>query len=146
MDVRTMTIDDYDEVYALWLGTPGMGLNDVDDSREGIAKYLGRNPGTCFVAEREGRIVGVILSGHDGRRGYIQHTAVAADQQRQGIGSALVETALAALKHEGISKVGLFVFKSNVGGNAFWEAMGFGTRDDLNYRDQSLVELTRIDT
>jgi len=146
MSIRKMTIHDYESVYALWLNTPNMGLNNLDDSREGIAKYLSRNPNTCFVAEVNGNIIGVILSGHDGRRGYIHHTAVSGNEQRNGIGTALVNAALSALKDEGINKVALVVFGKNEKGNAFWEKQGFGTREDLNYRNKAITELTRIDT
>ena len=146
MKIRKFKITDYDEVYALWRRTPGMGLNDVDDSREGIEKYLKRNPRTTFVAELEGEIVGVILAGHDGRRGYIHHTCVASELRHNGIGTRLVETALEALKGEGISKVALVVFGRNEGGNAFWEHMGFTTRPDLNYRNRALIDLVRMDT
>ena len=146
MQIRPMDISDYDEVYRLWVATPGMGLNDVDDSRDGIARYLARNPSTCFVAEDGGRLVGVILSGHDGRRGFIYHTCVAADVRLAGVGRALVDAALAALRDEGITKVALVVFGRNEGGNAFWERMGFASRPDLNYRNRALVELERIDT
>ena len=83
MQIRIMVSQDYDRVFDLWLHTPGMGLNDVDDSREGIERYLRRNPTSCFVAESEGDIVGVILSGHDGRRGFIHHAAVAVTHRRQ---------------------------------------------------------------
>jgi len=150
MQIRTMTINDYDPVFSLWINTPGMGLNNLDDSREGIEKYLMRNPRTCFVAEEgtaEGsKIVGVILSGHDGRRGYIHHTAVDAGMQRRGIGSALVDAAMAALEAEGINKVALVVFAHNETGNSFWEKHGFTVRDDLIYRNRAIVDLTRIDT
>ena len=146
MQIRKMTIDDYDAVYALWLSTPGMGLNTADDSREGIAAYLRRNPNTCFVAEENSELFGVILSGHDGRRGFIHHTAVEESAQRGGIGSALVETALNALKKEGIRKVALVVFKRNEKGNAFWEKQGFTVREDLAYRNKALEEMVRIDT
>lgn len=144
--IRPMEAGDYDDVYRLWLETPGMGLNTTDDSREGISAYLLRNPSTCFVAEKDGRIVGVILSGHDGRRGYIHHTAVSGELQKNGIGTALVERAILALKHEGIHKVALVVFSRNEKGNAFWEKRGFAKRDDLVYRNRSITELTRIDT
>ena len=90
MNIRIMTISDYEKVYSLWLGTPNMGLNNLDDSKEGIAKYLSRNPNTCFVAEKNNEIVGAILAGHDGRRGLIHHTAVAESEQRQGVGEKLV--------------------------------------------------------
>lgn len=145
MNIRVMTVADYDAVYALWLSCEGMGLNDVDDSREGIARYLARNPDTCFVAE-DGGVVGVILAGHDGRRGYIYHTAVHPDARGWGIGSALVQRALAALKDCGISKVALVAFSRNEGGNAFWEKQGFKLREDLSYRNLALQDMVRIDT
>lgn len=84
-NIRVMTIDDYEDVYDLWIHTPGMGLNSTDDSREGIQKYLKRNPTTSFVAEEQGKIIGVIMAGHDGRRGYIHHTAILPDYRCQGI-------------------------------------------------------------
>ena len=146
VQIRKMTPADYNSVYALWLSCPGMGLNDLDDSEEGIRRYLARNPDTCFVAESGGQIVGAILTGQDGRRGYIYHTAVAPDCQRQGIGAKLVEAALEALRAIGINKVALVAFSRNEGGNAFWAKMGFTAREDLVYRNRALTEMTRIDT
>lgn len=146
MKIRKMTIADYDGVYDLWITTPGMGLNDIDDSREGIGKYLVRNPETCFVAEDGERIAGVIIAGHDGRRGYIYHTAVRTSCRRKGVGQLLLEHTLVALEKEGISKVALVAFEKNEIGNAFWEKMGFVSRDDLVYRNRAIKELKRIDT
>lgn len=146
MTIRTMTIEDYEAVYQLWMSTPGMGLNNLDDSREGIEKYLKRNPTTCFVAEKDGKIAGVIISGHDGRRGYIYHTAVAVSEQSQGIGGALVDAAMAALEAEGIHKCALVAFARNETGNHFWENRGFTTRPDLVYRNKTIQEFVRIDT
>lgn len=146
MQIRVMTISDYEDVYALWLRTPGMGLNTTDDSREGISRYLARNPATCFVALAGERIVGVILAGHDGRRGSLHHLAVAREQRNVGVGTSLVEHAMRALEREGIHKVALTVFASNESGNAFWEKRGFIQRTDLTYRNKNIYELTRIDT
>ena len=146
MEIRTMQFDDYDSVYALWLSCPGMGLNNLDDSREGIRKYLERNPDTCFVAVEYGSMIGAILTGHDGRRGYISHTAVSPAHQRQGVGKQLVEAALNALMRQGIHKVNLVAFAHNEKGNAFWEKMGFTQRPDLTYRNRTLVDMVRIDT
>ena len=146
MEMRNMRLDDYDNVYALWLSCPGMGLNNLDDSREGIAKYLAWDPDTCFVAVEQDCIIGAILTGHDGRRGYISHTAVSPSYQRQGIGRQMVETALNALKAQGINKVNLVAFAHNEKGNAFWEKMGFTQRPDLIYRDRTLADMVRIDT
>lgn len=144
--IRVMTIDDYDHIYDLWIHTPGMGLNNLDDSRDGIARYLKRNPTTCFVALQGGKIVGVILSGHDGRRGYIHHTAVAVQARRKGIAAGLVSHAMDALKREGIHKVALVAFERNREGNAFWESQGFSAREDLVYRNKNISELIRMDT
>ena len=146
MTIRLMTPADYPACYDLWLRTPGMGLNRVDDSADGIARYLKRNPSTCFVAEEEGRIVGVILAGHDGRRGHISHTAVDSAFRRRGIGGQLVAHTMAALEQEGITKVNLVVFSRNETGNTFWESMGFTVRTDLIYRDRRICETVRMDT
>lgn len=146
MIIRKMIVEDYNNVYKLWLSTPGMGLNTTDDSADGITKYLNRNPNTCFVAEKDEEIIGVIMSGHDGRRGFIYHTAVKISERTKGIGSSLVEKAIQALKDEGIHKAALVVFSNNEIGNSFWEKRGFTTRQDLNYRNMSINELSRIDT
>ncbi len=146
MKIRTMTIQDYDGVYGLWLACSGMGLNEVDDSKGGITRFLVRNPDTCFVAEEQGKIIGTILTGNDGRRGYIYHAAVHPDHRRQGIATQLVETSMAALHKLGIAKVALVVFDHNASGNAFWEKIGFTVRDDLVYRNRAMVEMTKIDT
>ena len=144
MLIRKMSIDDYEAVYKLWINTPGMGLNTTDDSKDGIEKYLYRNPNTCFVAENENEIIGVIMSGHDGRRGLIHHTSVKASEREQGIGSALLESAMSALKSEGIHKTALVVFAKNKIGNAFWEKRGFTSREDLVYRNKNISELIRV--
>lgn len=146
MNIRLMTMDDYEKVYALWLSCKGMGLNDLDDSREGIERFLRRNPETCFVADDHSDIVGVIIAGNDGRRGYIYHTAVSPDRRHEGIATKLVDRALEALKALGINKTALVVFERNETGNAFWERYGFTSRDDLVYRNKALAELVRIDT
>lgn len=146
MQYRVMTPDDYGDVYDLWLHTPGMGLNSTDDSEAGIRRYLLRNPSTSFVAVEGGRIVGAILAGHDGRRGYICHTAVLPEFRGRDVGRALAEHAMAALEKEGISKTALVAFAQNEAGNAFWEALGFTSRDDLVYRNKIIRPLDRIDT
>lgn len=144
--IRIMTPDDYDAVHACWMACTGMGLNTIDDSREGIARYLKRNPNTCFVSEHDGTITGAILAGHDGRRGYIYHAAVNPAYRHQGIGTALVNATLHALANEGIIKVALVVFSRNDAGNAFWERLGFTARGDLTYHNKALCAITRIDT
>ena len=146
MIIRKMNFGDYDRVYALWLSCRGMGLNDTDDSREGIERYLRRNPDTCFVAEDGDTLAGVIMAGHDGRRGYIYHTAVRPDRRGEGTGRALVEAAVEALKACGITKAALVAFERNEEGNAFWEKMGFTQREDLVYRNRALKNVKRMDT
>ena len=141
-----MKIEDYKAVYQLWLSTPGMGLNDIDDSEQGIARMLQYNPTLSYVAKDNEQIIGVIIAGQDGRRGYIYHTAVHQDYRHQGIARSLVISVLDEMKVLMISKVGLFIFQDNHIGNGFWEQMGFNVRDDLYYRNRALTELERIDT
>lgn len=146
MTIRNMRPADYDGVYALWMSCKNMGFNDVDDSRAGIEKFLLRNPDTCLVAEENGEIIGVVLGGQDGRRGYIYHMSVAEAHRRRGIGGQLLDRCLAAMKEAGITKAALLVFKRNEAGNAFWERQGFTLREDVAYRNRELTKLTRIDT
>ena len=146
MNYRLMTISDYEAIYNLWINTPGMGLNSVDDSKDGIEKFLKRNSTTCFVAEEDSKIVGVIMAGNDGRRGYIYHTAVLPEFRGKHIAKTLVDNVMTALEKEGIAKVALVVFEKNKIGNGFWEKIGFTVRDDLIYRNKSIAQMERIDT
>lgn len=146
MIIRVMNLSDYEQVYQLWLSCAGMGLNNLDDSKEGIERFLKRNPDTCFVAETERKIIGVIIAGNDGRRGYIYHTAVDPDYRHHGIATELVNKVMEALKASGINKTALVVFSKNTEGNAFWEKNGFTSREDLIYRNKTITEMIRIDT
>lgn len=146
MNIRKMNISDYDNVYSLWMSCRNMGFNNLDDSREGISKFLKRNPNTSFVSEENNSLTGVILAGNDGRRGYIYHMSVSEAYRRQGIGTKLVNACLSALEQEGINKVALLVFNYNEAGNAFWEKQGFSLREDIAYRNRTLCEMVRIDT
>jgi ribosomal protein S18 acetylase RimI-like enzyme len=127
---RNMTIKDYDNVYALWKATPGIGLSDAD-SRAGIEKFLAANPGRCFVALSGNELVGAVMCGCDGRRGYLHHLAVRTDLRNQGIGRQLVEECMNALRTIGIDKAHIFVFKANEPGKVFWQKAGWQERDDL---------------
>ena len=140
MQVRVMTIEDYPQVYALWMSIHGFGIRTVDDSREGVEKFLKRNPATSVVAVEDGRVIGAILCGHDGRRGCFYHVCVAEDKRQRGIGKQMATFAMHALKAEGINKVSLIAFKSNEVGNRFWRSVGWTYRDDLNYYDFTLNE------
>ena len=138
--IRTMTIEDYDGVRALWMTIKGFAIRSVDDSREGVELFLRRNPTTSVVAELDGQIVGAILCGHDGRRGCLYHVCVAQEFRMQGIGKAMVVRAMEALREEKINKVSLIAFTSNDIGNAFWKQIGWTKREDLNYYDFTLNE------
>ncbi len=128
--IHTMTMADYDEAMALWRITEGMGLRPADE-REPIARYLARNPGFSFVARDGNLLVGTVMCGHDGRRGYLQHLAVARAYRRQGIGRALVQRAVEALRAIDINKCHLFVINTNAPAVAFWQSVGWFQRDDL---------------
>ena len=141
--IRLITIDDYDQMFELWNSTEQSkrALNPVDDSRQGIDRYIKRNPTTCFGAFSGEQLVGIILTGHDGRRAIIHHLCVHPDFRRLGIAGRLVECAEKAIKAEGINKIFGLVFKDNETANTFWEKQGYSLRTNLNYRNKSLNEL-----
>lgn len=133
--IRSMAIEDYDGVYALWMTIKGFAIRSVDDAREGVERFLSRNPGISVVAVKDGEIVGSILCGHDGRRGCLYHVCVREDCRMQGIGKSMVVYCMDALEREHISKVSLIAFTKNDIGNAFWKGIGWTKREDLNYYD-----------
>ena len=148
MQIRLMTIEDYERVHALWMTIKGFAIRSVDDSKEGVERFLMRNPTTSVVAESEGRIIGAILCGHDGRRGCLYHVCVHPDHRRRGIGKAMVVFCMNALKKEKINKVSLIAFTANDIGNAFWKTIGWTKREDLNYYDfvlntENIVEFNK---
>ena len=133
--VRSMQIEDYDQVYALWMTIHGFSIRTIDDSRDGVERFLKRNPGISVVAEMDGKVVGAILCGHDGRIGFLYHVCVHEDYRMHGIGRAMVVHCMNALQQEGINKVSLIAFTKNDIGNAFWKQIGWTKREDLNYYD-----------
>jgi len=135
--LQVMTLDDYPEVWELWMGIKGFAIRSVDDSYEGVERFLRRNPTTSVVARStaDGSIIGSILCGHDGRRGSFYHVCVREDWRRHGIGQAMVEFCVDALKKEKISKITLIAFTSNEAGNAFWQGLKWSMRHDVNTYD-----------
>ena len=138
--IRVMTIDDYDGVNKLWHTIHGFALRSMDDSREGVERFLKRNPSTSVVAIEDDKIVGAILCGHDGRRGCLYHVCVDPDYRLKGIGKAMVVYCMNALKEEKINKVSLIAFTKNDLGTAFWQRIRWTKREDLNYYDFTLNE------
>lgn len=130
--IRPMALADYDAVIALMQQTPGVSVRDAD-SREATARYLARNPGLSFVAcDADGALVGCVMSGHDGRRGYLQHLVVLPAQRRRGLANALVEHCLEALAALGIQKTHIDVFKANAPAQAYWASQGWQLREDIH--------------
>lgn len=138
--IRVMTEEDYEQVYDLWMSIHGFGIRSIDDSKEGVSRFLKRNPSTSVVALVGERIVGSILCGHDGRRGCFYHVCVHEDFRKRGIGKAMAVVCMRALQEEKINKVNLLAFKKNEIGNSFWRETGWCFREDLNYFDFSLNE------
>lgn len=138
--IRVMQPVDYEKVYGLWTGIHGFGIRSLDDSVEGVTRFLKRNPTTCMVAVSGDEIVGAILCGHDGRRGCLYHVCVREDHREHGIGQALVAACLEALAAEQISRVNLIAFCSNEIGNRFWQGLGWSFREDVNYYEYVLNE------
>ena len=136
--IRAMTLEDYENVHALWMKIKGFAIRSIDDSKEGVERFLNRNPGISVVAEEDGKIVGAILCGHDGRRGCMYHVCVDPEYRLKGIGKRMVVFAMEALRKEKINKVSLIAFTKNDVGNAFWKEIGWTGRKDLDYYDFTL--------
>lgn len=132
MNIREMTIEDYDQVFDLWRRADGVGLHEHDqDSRAGIEKFLMYNPGLSLIAEIDGQIVGAVLVGHDGRAASFHHLAVDTHYRRQGIGRQLVYKAIEKLRNTGITKCFLLVYDNNDKAVNFWRNIGFAPRTNL---------------
>lgn len=140
MKIREMKPEDYDQVFALWKTIQGFGIRSVDDSREGVERFLKWNPGLSVVAEDGEKIVGAILCGSDGRRGCLYHVCVQKEYRRHGIGKTMVIHCMEKLKELEVNKVSLIAFTQNDVGNAFWKEIGWTKREDLNYYDFTLNE------
>lgn len=138
--IRSMTMEDYDEVYALWMSIHGFGIRSIDDSREGVERFIRRNPDTSMVAVADGKIIGAILCGHDGRRACLYHVCVEESYRKHGIGQQIVKTCLDALAKEKINKVNLIAFQKNEVGNRFWQGLGWSFREDVNYYEYVINE------
>lgn len=138
--IRVMKIEDYPQVHDLWMRIKGFAIRSIDDSEEGVSLFLKRNPTTSVVSIEDGKVVGTILCGHDGRRGCMYHVCVDPDYRRRGIGKEMVVFAMNRLREEKISKVSLIAFTQNDIGNAFWRQIGWTKREDLNYYDFTLNE------
>lgn len=142
MLIRPITCDDYDTLVDLWLVCRGSALSDTEDSREATARLLERNPYTCFAAiDDDGQLVGAIMAAEDGRRGYVYHLGVLPEHRRKGVGEALVQAMIASMGQKSISTVALVASAANEACNGFWERMGFVQREDLTYRNRSLVKI-----
>ncbi len=141
MIIEQMKIDDYDEIHQIWSITNGVTLRAIDDSKEGIERFLIRNPNNNFICRINENVVGGILCGHDGRKGFIYHTVVKEKYRNKGIGKKLVENAIKSLKEENITKIAVLVNSDNISGTDFWKSLGFMYFDDLNYRILSINKL-----
>ena len=138
--LRTMVATDFEEVHALWMQINGFAIRSIDDSKEGILRFIKRNPTTSIVAVAEDHIIGYILCGHDGRQGCFYHVCVAKEYRKHGIGKAMATACMRRLQEEHINKISLVAFKDNVLGNAFWHEEGWTLREDLNVYDFILNE------
>ena len=140
VEIREMTPSDIDEVLALWQGMEGIGFDEVADSPEGIGQYLARNPGLSSAATVDSDIVGAVMGGHDGRRGYLHHLAVAERHRRGGIGCGLVDRSLRALRESGIRRCHVFVFEEGAAAQAFWNAIGWERPEYLGIMSRNIID------
>ena len=133
--LRPMRPEDLDGAIRLWCQTEGVIIRNYDDSPEGIARFIKRNPKTSLVLDQQGEIVGTLLCGNDGRRGFIYHFVVRRDLRNRGLGTMMLNEVYRHLREDGIAKGGLVALTSNKLGLEFWKNRGWSRRDDLFYFD-----------
>ena len=121
---------DLPTVLSLWSETEGVGLNESDEPEQ-LRAFLNRNPGLSLVARDSNKVIGAVLCGHDGRRGYLHHLAVVPAYRNQGLGRRMVEACLTSLAALGIPKCNIFLYADNEPGEQFWTRCGWSRRTDL---------------
>ena len=121
---REFSIADYEAAFQLWQRVEGVEVAEGDD-KEGIAQFLARNPGLSRVATDGPILVGVVMCGHDGRRGHIYHLAVDPAYRRYGVGKRLVQECLDQLRQAGVIRAIILVSDNNPGGAEFWKRAGW---------------------
>lgn len=136
MMIRPMQSNDHGELVRLWSSFPGNAVTGAD-SREEFEAFLTRNGSFCFTACGNDEVVGSVMAGSDGRRGYIYHLAVRMDHQRKGIGSALMRKVEDALFMAGLEKIHLFIFSDNPA-VSFYERSGWHVRNDITVMSRVL--------
>ncbi len=139
MQIREMIIQDYEAVCQLWESTKTIELTKSDELIE-IKRMLERNPNTCLVGEEGGRIIGVVLGGFDGRRGFVHHLAIHPEIQRKGYGIRLFHELERRFIEMGVVKVHLFVNTNNLQAVGFYEKVGYKLRDDFVTMSKSYVK------
>jgi ribosomal protein S18 acetylase RimI-like enzyme len=139
MEIAELSIENYEEVLSLRESSKGVGLNSDTDTKERIGIYLQRNPGLSFAAFEKGKVIGAVLCGQDGRRGYLHHLTVAEPYRNKGIGTALVDKVISKLRTLGIRKCNIFVFADNAGGQEFWKKNGWVEQTDLKILSKSIT-------
>lgn len=139
MEIIELTTENCEEALSLWQNTDGIGLDRDVDTKERIWIYLQRNPGLSFAAFEKGKVIGAVLCGHDGRRGYLHHLTIDEAHRNKGIGTALAEKVISKLRTLGIRKCNIFVFANNPSGQAFWERNGWIEQTDLKVLSKSIT-------
>ena len=132
MQLRVMAIQDYEKIKALWKSIDGFYIRSIDDSLEGMQKFLAKNPHTNVVALQNDEIIGTILCGYDGRCAYFYHVCVKKEYRHKKIGKSMVDFVIKSLEKEGATHINLVAFKTNEVGNLFWHEVGWNLKDNVN--------------
>lgn len=139
MEIRELTIENFEEVFSLWESSGGIGLDRMSDTKERIWIYFRRNPGLSFAAFEKGKVIGAVLCGHDGRHGYLYHLSVAEAHRHKGVGTALTEKVISKLRILGVRKCITFVFPNNAEGQNFWAGNGWAERTELKVLTKNIT-------
>jgi putative acetyltransferase len=139
IEILPMAIDDLEDVTVLWDATEGVGMNE-SDGPEQLRGFLDRNPGLSLIARDGSRLVGAVLCGHDGRRGFLYHLAVLTDYRKRGLGRAMVDRCLKSLSMLGLLRCNILIYVDNHSGEQFWKTAGWYDRSELKLLQRDITD------
>lgn len=129
MKIENFTMESYELVVDLWIKS-GISVGSTD-TREELERMLQRNPNLFLIGKINNSVIGVVMGGFDGRRGYVHHLTIDPDYQRRGYGKIIMADLIEKFRKIGVHKIHLFIEKYNKDVVEFYRNLGWEIRDDL---------------
>jgi len=129
MKIENFSLQFYEDVVIIWKKT-GISITSSDTKKE-VNVMLNKNPDLCLIAKIDEKVIGVVMGGFDGRRGYVHHLAIDPEYQRKGYGKLLMDELTERFQKKRVHKVHHFIEKHNKDVINFYRKLGWEIRNDL---------------